>query len=98
MFPMGVRRKKRIREGSSASGRPARQGRNCGKMDAIGHLTFAASAVPNWEGIVMKLTGGQIVARSFKEYGVEYIAGVPGHGIWSLFDAFLEKGSEIPFI
>lgn len=46
----------------------------------------------------MKLTGGQIVARALKEYGVEYVAGVPGHGIWSLFDAFLEKGSKIPFI
>jgi acetolactate synthase-1/2/3 large subunit len=46
----------------------------------------------------MKLTGGQIVARALKEYGVQYVAGVPGHGIWSLFDAFLEKGSEIPFI
>jgi acetolactate synthase-1/2/3 large subunit len=46
----------------------------------------------------MKLTGGQIVARALKEYGVDYVAGVPGHGIWSLFDAFLEKGSEIPFI
>jgi acetolactate synthase I/II/III large subunit len=46
----------------------------------------------------MKLTGGQIVARALKEYGVEYVAGVPGHGIWSLFDAFLEPGSQIPFI
>ena len=46
----------------------------------------------------MKLTGGQIVARALKEYGVEYVAGVPGHGIWSLFDAFLEEGSQLPFI
>ncbi|WP_334174602.1 thiamine pyrophosphate-binding protein [Pseudoxanthobacter sp.] len=46
----------------------------------------------------MKLTGGQIVARALKEYGVSYVAGVPGHGIWSLFDAFLEPGSELPFI
>ncbi len=46
----------------------------------------------------MKLTGGQIVARALKDYGVEYVAGVPGHGIWSLFDAFLEDGSELPFI
>ncbi|TIX57581.1 MAG: thiamine pyrophosphate-binding protein, partial [Mesorhizobium sp.] len=46
----------------------------------------------------MKLTGGQVVARALKEYGVEYVAGVPGHGIWSLFDAFLEEGSELPFI
>ena len=46
----------------------------------------------------MKLTGGEVVARSLKNYGVEYVAGVPGHGIWSLFDAFMQKGSEIPFI
>ena len=46
----------------------------------------------------MKLTGGQIVAKALKEYGVEYVAGVPGHGIWSLFDAFLQEGSEIPFV
>ena len=46
----------------------------------------------------MKLTGGQVVARALWEYGVEYVAGVPGHGIWSLFDAFLQEGSEIPFI
>jgi acetolactate synthase-1/2/3 large subunit len=46
----------------------------------------------------MRLTGGQVVARALKEYGVQYVAGVPGHGIWSLFDAFLEPGSELPFI
>jgi acetolactate synthase-1/2/3 large subunit len=46
----------------------------------------------------MKLTGGQVVGRALKEYGVEYVAGVPGHGIWALFDAFLEEGSDIPFI
>ena len=46
----------------------------------------------------MKLTGGQIVAKALKTYGIEYVAGVPGHGIWSQFDAFLEAGSEIPFI
>ena len=46
----------------------------------------------------MRLTGGQVVAHALKQYGVEYVAGVPGHGIWSLFDAFLESGSEIPFI
>jgi len=46
----------------------------------------------------MKLTGGQVVARALKEYGVDYVAGVPGHGIWSLFDAFLEEGSNLPFI
>lgn len=45
-----------------------------------------------------KLTGGQIVAQALKRYGVEYVAGIPGHGIWSLTDAFLEEGSRIPFI
>lgn len=46
----------------------------------------------------MKLTGGEIVARALKQYGIQYIAGVPGHGIWSLFDAFMQDGSRIPFI
>lgn len=45
-----------------------------------------------------KLTGGQIVAQILRQYGVEHVAGIPGHGIWSLTDAFLEKGSEIPFV
>jgi acetolactate synthase-1/2/3 large subunit len=45
-----------------------------------------------------KLTGGQVVAQALKKYGVEYVAGIPGHGIWTLTDAFLEEGSEIPFI
>jgi acetolactate synthase I/II/III large subunit len=45
-----------------------------------------------------KLTGGQIVAQTLKNYGVDYVAGIPGHGIWSLTDAFLEPDSTIPFI
>src|SRR3712207_5009480 len=52
-----------------------------------------------WKGPAMpELTGGQVVARALKEYGVSYVAGIPGHGIWTLTDAFLEEGSEIPFI
>ncbi|MFY1709403.1 thiamine pyrophosphate-binding protein [Tritonibacter scottomollicae] len=46
----------------------------------------------------MKLTGGEVVARALKDYGVEFVAGVPGHGIWALFDAFLQEDSHIPFI
>ncbi len=46
----------------------------------------------------MKLTGGQIVGRTLKEYGVRYVAGIPGHGAWSLIDAFVEPGSEVQFI
>lgn len=45
-----------------------------------------------------KLTGGQIVARTLKSYGVEYVAGIPGHGIWTLTDAFLDPESAIKFI
>ena len=45
-----------------------------------------------------RLTGGQIVAQLLKQYGVEYTTGIPGHGIWSLTDAFLEPDSTIPFI
>ncbi|MCR4265822.1 thiamine pyrophosphate-binding protein [Nitratireductor sp. ZSWI3] len=46
----------------------------------------------------MKLTGGEIVSHALKQYGIEYIAGVPGHGNWALVDAFLQKGGDIPFI
>ncbi|MFZ6049350.1 thiamine pyrophosphate-binding protein [Pseudomonas sp. CR3202] len=45
-----------------------------------------------------KLTGSQVVAQTLKNYGVEYVAGIPGHGIWTLTDAFLEEESQIKFI
>ncbi len=45
-----------------------------------------------------KLTGGQIVAQTLKNYAVDYVAGIPGHGIWSLTDAFLDDESRIPFV
>jgi acetolactate synthase-1/2/3 large subunit len=47
---------------------------------------------------MVELTGGQVVARTLKNYGVEYVAGIPGHGIWSLTDAFLDEESKIPMI
>ena len=46
----------------------------------------------------MKLTGGEIVAQALDEYGIEYIAGIPGHGNWSLTDAFLQGGCKVKFI
>jgi acetolactate synthase-1/2/3 large subunit len=46
----------------------------------------------------MKLTGGEIVAHALKQYGVEYVAGIPGHGNWSLTDAFLQEECRLPFI
>lgn len=46
----------------------------------------------------MKLTGGQIIAKSLKNYGVPYVAAIPGHGCWAMLDAFLQEGSELPVI
>jgi acetolactate synthase-1/2/3 large subunit len=46
----------------------------------------------------MKLTGGEIVAQALTEYGMEYVAGIPGHGNWSLTDAFMQDGCEVKFI
>ncbi|WP_171493355.1 thiamine pyrophosphate-binding protein, partial [Acinetobacter lactucae] len=45
-----------------------------------------------------RLTGSQIVAQTLKNYCVEYVAGIPGHGIWTQTDAFLEEESKIKFI
>ena len=45
-----------------------------------------------------RLNGGQVIARILKAYGVPYVAGIPGHGIWGLMDAFNEDESKIPFI
>ncbi|SDB40490.1 thiamine pyrophosphate-dependent enzyme [Pseudomonas sp. NFACC13-1] len=46
----------------------------------------------------MKLTGGQIVAKALKANGVDYVAGIPGDGSWSLVEALLTAGTDIPFI
>ena len=41
------------------------------------------------------LTGGEIIARTLTNYGVEHAAGIPGHGVWSLLDGFLRDGSDV---
>jgi acetolactate synthase-1/2/3 large subunit len=46
----------------------------------------------------MKLTGSEIVVRALQEYGIDFVAGIPGHGNWSLTDAFLQDGCGIKFI
>lgn len=46
----------------------------------------------------MSLTVGQIVGKALKAYGVPYVVGLPGHGNWSLLDAFNDSVSELPFI
>jgi acetolactate synthase I/II/III large subunit len=47
---------------------------------------------------VPRLTGGEIVARTLKNYGIEYAAGIPGHGIWVLLDGFLQDGNDIELL
>jgi acetolactate synthase-1/2/3 large subunit len=43
-----------------------------------------------------RLTGGEIIARTLTNYGVTHAAGIPGHGVWSLLDGFLQEGCSIP--
>ena len=45
-----------------------------------------------------RLTGGEIVARTLTNYGVKFGAGIPGHGIWSLLDGFLQEGSDVDIL
>jgi acetolactate synthase-1/2/3 large subunit len=45
-----------------------------------------------------ELTGGEIVGRTLSQYGVTHAAGIPGHGVWSLLDGFLQGGCDIPLI
>ena len=42
-----------------------------------------------------KLTGGEIIARTLTNYGVEYAAGIPGHGAWAMLDGFLRDDSSV---
>ena len=46
----------------------------------------------------MRLTVGQIIGKALKVYGVPYVAGLPGHGNWSMIDAFNDPVSKLPFI
>ena len=38
----------------------------------------------------MLLTGGQIIAKFLAEANAPLVTGIPGHGIWSLLDAFAD--------
>ena len=46
----------------------------------------------------MRLTVGQIIGKALKAYGAPYVTGLPGHGNWSLIDAFNDPVSKLPFI
>jgi acetolactate synthase-1/2/3 large subunit len=45
-----------------------------------------------------ELTGGEVIGRALRSYGVECAAGIPGHGAWGMLDGLLQPGSEVPFI
>jgi acetolactate synthase-1/2/3 large subunit len=46
----------------------------------------------------MRLTVGQIIGKALKAYGTPYVTGLPGHGNWSMIDAFNDPVSKLPFI
>jgi acetolactate synthase-1/2/3 large subunit len=46
----------------------------------------------------MQLTVGQIIGKALKVYGAPYVTGLPGHGNWSIIDAFNDPVSKLPFI
>jgi acetolactate synthase I/II/III large subunit len=43
------------------------------------------------ESTVQRLTGAQIVAEYLVRAGVTHAAGIPGHGVWTLTDALLDR-------
>ena len=46
----------------------------------------------------MRLTVGQVIGKALKAYGAPYVTGLPGHGNWSMIDAFNDPVSKLPFI
>ncbi|WP_322092602.1 thiamine pyrophosphate-binding protein [Paraburkholderia bannensis] len=46
----------------------------------------------------MKLTGGQVIAKGLRAYGVQYVAGVPGYGNSAVLEGLSAPGAGIPFI
>jgi acetolactate synthase I/II/III large subunit len=46
----------------------------------------------------MRLTVGQIIGKALKAYGAPYVTGLPGHGNWSMIDAFNDPVSKLRFI
>ncbi|HET7686505.1 MAG TPA: thiamine pyrophosphate-binding protein [Candidatus Limnocylindria bacterium] len=42
-----------------------------------------------------RLTGAQVVVEHLVRQGVRYVAGIPGHGCWTLTDALLDRADAI---
>jgi len=43
-------------------------------------------------------SGGQIIAEFLVQAGVPYVAGIPGHGIWTVLDAFQDYRERLKVI
>jgi acetolactate synthase-1/2/3 large subunit len=46
----------------------------------------------------VKLTGGQVIAKALRAYGVRYVAGVPGNGNSGVLEGLNTPGASVPFI
>ncbi|MGI8916574.1 MAG: thiamine pyrophosphate-binding protein [Chloroflexota bacterium] len=46
----------------------------------------------------MERTGADIIADYLVQEGVPYAAGIPGHGIWTLVDALLDRAPQLTLI
>jgi acetolactate synthase-1/2/3 large subunit len=46
----------------------------------------------------VKLSGGQVIAKALRAYGVQYVAGVPGYGNSAVLEGLNTPGAGIPFI
>src|SRR5471030_2999834 len=46
----------------------------------------------------VKLTGGQVIAKALRAYGLRYVAGVPGNGNSGVLEGLNTPGVSIPFI
>jgi acetolactate synthase I/II/III large subunit len=42
-----------------------------------------------------RLSGAQLLVEHLVRHGVPYVAGIPGHGSWTLTDALLDRADEI---
>ncbi|MGH2358380.1 MAG: thiamine pyrophosphate-binding protein, partial [Candidatus Limnocylindria bacterium] len=53
---------------------------------------MSPQAVP---GTPRRLSGAQIIVEYLVRLGVPYVAGIPGHGCWTLTDALLDRTNAI---
>jgi acetolactate synthase-1/2/3 large subunit len=45
--------------------------------------------------VTQRLTGAQIIVEHLVKHGVRHVAGIPGHGCWTLTDALLDRTDAI---